>query len=208
TALAARAGVPLALAVVPAHATAGLVQAVAESPHVTVLQHGWAHADHAAPGGKKIELGGTHPPDSVLAELAAGRERLAALFGARFVPALVPPWNRIAPPVAERLTAFGFTGLSTFKPRTAPFQVNTHVDPVDWRDGGCFAGEAAALDAALAHLRTRRSGVVDPAEPTGLLTHHLAMDDATWAFTERFVDETRGHPAARWVATVEIFPAN
>ena len=28
--------------------------------------------------------------------LAAGRERLGRAFGGRFVPVLVPPWNRIA----------------------------------------------------------------------------------------------------------------
>ena len=208
TALAARTGVPLALAVVPAHATAALAEVVAGAPGVSVLQHGWAHANHAAPGEKKIELGGTRPTDPVLAELAEGRARLAALFGARFVPALVPPWNRIAPAVAERLTAFGFTGLSTFTPRTSPFQVNTHVDPMDWRNGGRFAGEAAAVRAALAHLRARRLGTADPDEPTGLLTHHLAMDEATWAFVERLLEEMRGHPAVRWVGAEEIFPGD
>jgi len=207
TALAARAGVPLALAVVPAHATAGLAQAVAESASVTVLQHGWAHTSHATPGERKIELGGTRSADSVLAELAEGRKRLAALFGTRFVPALVPPWNRVAPAVVERLTAFGFAGLSTFKPRASPFQVNTHVDPMDWRAGGRFTGEAAALGAALAHLRARRSGAADRNEPTGLLTHHLAMDEGTWAFTERFLEETRAHPAARWVGAETLFSA-
>lgn len=206
TALAARTGVPLALAVVPAHAAAALAEVVAVAPGVTVLQHGWAHTSHAGPGEKRIELGGTRSADAVLADLVEGRARLTALFGARFVPALVPPWNRIARPVAERLTAFGFTGLSTFTPRTSLFQVNTHVDPMDWRNGGRFAGEAAALRAALAHLRARRLGTADPDEPTGLLTHHLVMDEATWAFAERFLEETRAHPAVRWVGAVEIFP--
>lgn len=219
-ALAGAAGVPLALAVIPAHATAALARALdahpGGRPGVSVIQHGWSHANHAPPGAKKTELGAERPADAVLAELAAGRERLAALFGGRFVAALAPPWNRIAPAVPARLPEAGLVGLSTHAARGPArpglTQVNTHLDPVDWHGAGAapggaraFLGDAAALAPALAHLAARRAGTADPDEPTGLLTHHLVMDEATWTFAERFLTVTRAHPAARWLDAPALF---
>jgi hypothetical protein len=58
-------------------------------------------------------------------------------------------------------------------------QVNTHVDLINWKSGGVFVGETAALAAlvaALAHARTI-SG-----ETVGLLSHHLVMDGRAWDF--------------------------
>ena len=93
--LAARHSAPLALAVVPAWLDAATIGAIAGSALVDVLQHGWAHENHARPGQRKIELGGAEDTDRLLRHLAAGRDRLAVAFGARFLPVMVPPWNRI-----------------------------------------------------------------------------------------------------------------
>lgn len=205
--------VPLALAVIPAQAQPDLAAALNRHPTVTVLQHGWSHVDHAAPPAKKCELGSERAADTVLAELAEGRRRLERLFGPRALPAalpvLVPPWNRIAPAVAERLGEAGIHGLSTFGPRRLTHPgvacVNTHLDPIAWKEGKRFLGEAESLGMAVAHLRARRAGSVDTREPTGLLTHHLVMDDETWAFAERFLSTVRSHPAARWLPPDALF---
>ncbi len=201
--------VPLALAVIPAEAQTDLAATLDRHPTVTVLQHGWSHVNHAAASAKKCELGPDRPADAVLAELAEGRRRLERLFGPRALPALVPPWNRIAPEVAGRLAEVGIHGLSTFGPRhlTHPNVacVNTHVDPIAWKDGKRFLGEAESLGMAVAHLRARRGGAVDTTEPTGLLTHHLVMDDETWAFTERLLSKVRHHPAALWLPADTLF---
>ncbi|HYE00178.1 MAG TPA: hypothetical protein VEH84_12405, partial [Alphaproteobacteria bacterium] len=123
---------PLTLAVIPAAAEPGLAERLRTAPAVTVAQHGWSHADHAPPGAKSIELGG-RPAAAVAADLAAGRDRLAALFGERFRPVLVPPWNRIDPAVLPLLPGLGYAGLSTFTPRRAAeaaprvVRVNSHV---------------------------------------------------------------------------------
>lgn len=210
--LSERTGVPLALAVIPALATPALAVALAYRPTVAVLQHGWSHADHATPPAKKAELGADRPAAAVLAELAEGKARLERLFGSRALPVLVPPWNRIAPAVAAGLPALGFIGLSTFGPRRAStvnmMCVNTHIDPVAWKDGKRFLGEADSLGMAVAHLRARRLSGADPEEATGLLTHHLAMDGETWAFTERFLSAIRRHPAARCPSADTLFGAS
>ena len=206
-------GVPLALAVVPAHATAGLAQRLAASPGVSILQHGYGHVNHAFTGGKKCELGPERPPMVVLGELATGTmalERLFAgpAFAGRRLPVLVPPWNRIAPGLVPALPEIGFAGLSTYGPRQRPEpvrglrQINTHVDLVDWKGGGGFVGEnisLALLIDALAAARTR------DATPVGVLSHHLAMDAETWDFLGSLWGRISAKAGLRMSAAQELF---
>ena len=200
--------VPLALAVIPDGAEPALAARLARSDApIAVLQHGFAHRNHAPDGEKSVELGPHRPLDSVTSELLAGRETLTALFGGRFFAALVPPWNRIGPEVAAAVASLGYRGLSTFEPRPAgtPAHVNTHIDIIDWHGSRGFAGEAACLGAAIAHLSDRLDGRCDPDEPTGLLSHHLVHDQACWRFIDRFLAETRSHAAASWVSAPDAF---
>lgn len=209
--LAARSGVPLALAVIPHGADAGLLGAL--EPGVSVLQHGTDHVNRGPQGGKKTEFPSYEPEAELAARLGTGRRALEAACGARFVPALAPPWNRLAwdrlRPVAEA----GLRGLSQFGPRTAAVpapglrQVNTHVDIIDWMGGRRFVGEEAALQAALRHLKARRAGGVDAAEPTGWLTHHACHDESAWSFLEQLFDQCRGFPGVRWRSAQELFHA-
>ncbi len=177
---------PLALAVVPAGATEALAGRLADRPLVDVLQHGYAHANHAlAAENKKIELGVQRPAMMTLGELATGWMALERLFGPRALPVMVPPWNRIAPVLVPTLPEIGYRGLSTFgpRPRVHPvrglLQVNTHVDLIDWKGGRVFAGEEATLAALVTALERARTG---SAEPVGILSHHLAMDAGAWDF--------------------------
>lgn len=202
--------VPLALAVVPswlADSSAALLRA---DPGSSVLQHGFAHANRAGPERRKCELVAASPPDDLEDCLSKGQSLLAHAFGARFHAVMVPPWNRIDAPVARRLCARGFTGLSTLGPR--PCRVgdglvlaNVHVDIVDWKAGGGFAGETKVLGAACTHLAQRRSGAVDAAEATGLMTHHRVHDTDCDTFVARFVQATRDHPGARWLDAATVF---
>lgn len=201
-ALADDAGAPIALAVIPRAAEAGLAPRLNALPNVTVLQHGYAHRNHAAPGAKASELGADRPVGGIVAELAEGAALLAAFSNRR--PILVPPWNRIDPAVAARLPKLGFAGLSVYGDRRSARDaagsvlLNTHFDPVFWRSGRGFIGEAAALADILARLRRIETGLADPAEPTGILTHHLVHDEATHAFLARLLRAISAHPACRW----------
>ncbi len=176
---------PLALAVVPAQATAALAARLTDEPMIDVLQHGYAHVNHAGHTEKKMELGLQRPAMFVLGDLGTGWMALERLFGRKALPVLVPPWNRIAPPLVPTLPEIGFRGLSTFGARKRPEpvrglrQVNTHVDLIDWKGGRGFVGAGPALDAlvrALGNARTQNR------EPVGILSHHLAMDEGAWDF--------------------------
>jgi hypothetical protein len=201
-------GFPLGLAVVPAWLSGEVVEAIRAAPGtVVVLQHGFAHVNHERvirPGERKLrpaECGGARPTREVLAELEEGATCLRGRFANRFLPVFVPPWNRIAPEVVAGLAGVGYRGLSAFRPRIAPeptpglLQVNCHADPILWREGKRFAGAASTLERLRAHLRARREHQVDPAEPTGLLTHHRDTDSAGWAFLEELLGRLRTHPA-------------
>ncbi len=208
-ALRARTRVPLALAVIPATVEADTAAHIDADDAVDVLQHGYAHRNHARPGERQAELGHGRPADTALDELTGGGQRLEALFGPRALKVLVPPWNRIAEGLVGRLNAAGFIGLSAYGPRRhahpAPGlrQVNTHIDIIDWRSTRRFIGVREALTLALGHLRARRAGNDD--EPTGLLSHHLVHDEATWSFVGEFLETTTAHPGARWLSASAAF---
>lgn len=203
--------VPVALAVVPHGASEALPARLANHAKVAVLQHGYAHANHAPDGEKKIELGPHRRADHVIAELATGQDRLDRLFGARFLPVMVPPWNRIAPFLVPMLPEMKYRGLSTFAPRTRAqpvaglHQVNTHVDLIDWRGGRGFIGEDVAISAAIRHLADRREGRADPDEATGILTHHLVQDAESWTFVARLLAAVDTHPGAALLSAGALF---
>ncbi len=213
--LAARHGAPLALAVIPAAAEPALARKLAEAqagaPQVAVLQHGYAHRNHEPTERKKCELGAARPIAAVLEELAGGRDRLGALFGAQALPVLVPPWNRIAADLLPALPALGFRGLSTYTPRDAAqpvpelLQVNCHLDPIRWKPQRGFLGEAAALDLLCDHLAARRAGRADASEPSGILTHHAVHDEALWHFLDRLLAALSAHPAVRLLTADAAF---
>ena len=203
--------VPVALAVIPALVEPGLVDAVGQARFATIVQHGYAHRNHAPPGARNWELGKERPVAQSVAELATGRAGLESSFGPRFKCVLVPPWNRIDPLVVEQLPDAGFVGLSTFGPRTASrpvpdlVQCNAHVDLIAWRRDRAFIGVEAAIDRLVLHLRSRREGTVDSTEPTGILAHHLDLDAAAWQFLAALFARTRDHGAATWLDVGAVF---
>jgi hypothetical protein len=204
-------GVPVAIAAIPASVDSTLGDAIASYRGAMLVQHGYAHRNHAEAGERSAELGNARALRTRLDELQKGRERLADAFGMRFTPVLVPPWNRIGDDLVPLLAATGLAGLSRFGARASRDaaaglpQVNTHVDPIAWRRERRFIGTAAAIERVVAHLRARREGECDADEPTGLLTHHLAFADDAWDFVDAVLQRTCIHPAARWLDVTQAF---
>jgi len=195
--------VPIHLSVIPAGMSSAFGDDLDRDVRISVLQHGYAHAEG--------ELYGDRPCERVLAELVEGREILSGAFRNQFVPVLVPPWNLIRREFIPLVARAGLHGLSADGRRPARFAVpgveilNTHSGPFEWENGNPrFAGTSAALQSLIEHLRARRTGSADREEPTGFCTHHLRNDEATWTFVERLLAETSAHRAARWIALGEI----
>lgn len=198
--------VPLVLAVIPQPAQASLADRLAhpDAPRVTVVQHGWRHENHEPAGTRAAELGGTRPIGTVLAELAAGHERLAALFGTGFLPVLTPPWNRVDPEVARRRGEIGLPGLSTFATlERAGHRLDAHLDPIVWKTTRSYMGDERMLMLFDEQLAARTGA--DAEVPVGVLSHHLSHDEAVWRFLETFLAATAGHPAVRWPSPPSLF---
>jgi len=195
--------IPLMLAVIPKPLESSLALRL-EGTATFVAQHGFAHVNHRPAGQKACEVGLDRPIDAVEAELLAGRSILQEAFGPRFRPWLVPPWNRIDPDVAARLPDLGYAGLSGFEPRRDPFRVNAHVDPIAWKAGRRFIGAEKTLSRLTQHLKARRAGLVDAAEPTGFLTHHLVHEADLWDFLSGLAATVSGCSTARWVDPTQL----
>ena len=199
----AKSGVPLALAVIPAHTDEQLASRLSSEPHATVLVHGWAHENHAPEGQKKQELGLHRPEHAVGAELAAGLALLQRLHGPNAAPVLVPPWNRIDRALIPLLPQLGFSALSVFgQPFPAPLAiVNSTVDIIDWhgtrggRDHGVLVGEIVAQ---------LQADFSETSAPIGILSHHLVHDDAAWTFLEELFAVTNKHAPGAWLPVTDL----
>ena len=203
--LCSRFSAPVTLAVIPEMTTNKLAQHLDATEIAHVAVHGWSHTNYAGKKEKKRELGSHRELAIVLDELQSGLEKLYDLHGTRFVPMLVPPWNRIDADVVEGLAALGYRALSVFGPEktTVPPCLNTHIDVIDWhgsrggRDDDILFAETAARI-----LHTLENGGT-----TGILTHHLVHDDNVWRFLRRLFEVTANHPAARWRSSADLILA-
>jgi len=210
-ALSQEARVPVSLAVIPAGLKASLVDFLNHRDNFIVLQHGYSHSSYAIEGAKKIELGGKRLTAEIEVDLIAGRRQLSTAFGIRFLPVLVPPWNRVESRIYSSLVNAGFTGLSTMWSRKTTYpasgilQVNTHLDPINWRQDRGFIGESIALGQICRHLSESRLAQSDIAEPGGVLTHHLIQNDEVWEFCKKLFETLNSHPAARWLNARDIW---
>jgi hypothetical protein len=200
----------VALAVIPSRMRPTLADFFQAHPGVTALQHGFAHVNHARPDERKSELPDSRDRAANWSDLAEGSRLLKASLGARALPVLTPPWNRAGDAVLTGLRDLGFSGLSRYLPRRQPQihglkQVNTHVDVIDWKGSRGFVGESEALALLVGHFTARRRGEVDGDEPTGLLTHHLVHDPATWRFLEKLRDFLKKQSAACLLDPATVF---
>jgi predicted metallopeptidase len=203
-ALAGQAGMPLAIAAVPALVEPSLVQRLSGEERVAVLVHGLAHTNHAPDGAKKAEFGPHRPLAALEREAAQGLRGSRDAFGRQALNVFVPPWNRIAPELAAALPRLGFGGMSTFGARSAALPhglavVNTHLDPVDWR------GSGGLVEAEAFGRMWRRA--LEGDEPVGLLTHHLTAAEAVWSFCDALVEIMAGHPAVTFPALAKLLLA-
>ena len=199
-------GIPVHLAVIPQAATPGLAAHVLGSNHLIAAVHGWAHQNHAPVGEKKAEFGGHRRLAEMQQEVAEGLNRLTRLFGGHLALMFVPPWNRISPQVVAGLQGLGMATLSTFTPRRAPLaaagleQINTHLDPINWKGGRGLVDPERLIAGLVRQLEDRRYGRADNGEPYGILTHHLVHDAAIWGFTDALLSRLMAGPVRVWAA--------
>ncbi|WP_186418366.1 polysaccharide deacetylase family protein [Bosea sp. CS1GBMeth4] len=210
-ALSERFALPVLLAAIPLLAQEALAMRLEAAPLLRPCQHGAWHCNHAPAGEKKSEFGLHRPLPAILAEIAAGRQRLRELFGGAVLPVFVPPWNRIDPAVAAALPELGFAGLSCFRkfvlgPGGGPRLVNTDLDLIDWHRGRT-GRQPADLLAEMVRLLTIRRGQPEPHQAFGLLLHHRDHDDTAWGFLATLLARLSGHAAVAFTGPDALFGA-
>ncbi|WP_299988184.1 polysaccharide deacetylase family protein [uncultured Ruegeria sp.] len=199
-------GLPVHLAVIPRAAEVSLADYVSDQPTLIPVVHGWAHQNHAPTGEKKAEFRLHRPIETVISDAAAGLAGLQRLFSDRLRPVFVPPWNRVDPEVASKLSGLGYRILSTATPRKTVFaapgleQVNTHLDPIDWRGTRGLVDPEKLISQIVALLQDRRTGRADNSEAFGVLTHHLVHDQDIWTFTQDLLHRLLEGPGTLWTA--------
>jgi len=200
---------PIAVAVVPRDADDRLATRLEMAGNVDVLQHGWAHQNHAnEPPNSEYPAG--RSADQVSAEIRDGRARLLQLFGRRALPVFVPPWHGFHDGYFELLNGACLTGFSSKGARSSPYvheltQVNIHCVPIAWTSPPSFGDPEPFVSQLCTHLEGRRTGRFDRDEPTGVLTHHLVQDEASYAFIRDILAIIDQHPAATWASARELF---
>jgi hypothetical protein len=113
-----------------------------------------------------------------------------------------PPWNDIHPKLGAVLAHCGYLGFSAFGAIGSAGglpRVDAHLDLLRWRGRPRFRGEGRFLASLAAEMRRRRqAGLWDA--PIGLLTHHLAHDEAAWRFLRAFLKWSLSRRELAWVA--------
>ena len=181
------------LAVIPQSIDVSLSDEVKDNESLICLVHGWQHKNHALTG-KKCEFGTDRPLLERTKELQDGRLALRAAFGPKALDVFVPPWNRIGDDLIPELPQLGYQAISTYLPRKTKtaveglLQVNTHLDPIDWRGSRSAVSTNQFSEHAARLLKDRRLGETDASEPLGFLSHHLVHDQAIWDLVEAFWD--------------------
>jgi len=209
--LAAAGSHPVSLAVIPGGLQPALAAWLGPGAHVSVLQHGWLHANHARQGaGDAVpfsEYPKSRPPGEVRRELMTGRSILLSQFGTRALPVFVPPWGHFDASFLSLFADCGITWLSDGRQGSA-----SHRD-TGWaaRDRGVHVvtdgrDPPKQMVALLCdHLRVRRYGWIPNWEPTGILTHHKTQTEESYEFIADLLRVTDAHGSARWLHGREVF---
>lgn len=194
--------IPLLLATIPQPANTALGKRVIKSPLVRGAVHGYRHKNHSPMGEKTCELGTQRPLQTVLDELAEGREKLLNLFEGNLSAIIVPPWNRIHEPVIDELLGLGFGGLSThawLKHKMPLPMVSTHVDIMHWSAGTIGREHNWVLNQLTLNLEIARN---KGGRAIGILTHHLVHDEKAWAMLDKLYALLDGK--VDWVAADDL----
>lgn len=196
--------VPLMLAVIPQNTEDKLSERLVKSSGVAVALHGWSHANYADEGEKSQELGDHRPVSDLLTELRCGINRLSEFHQSRFVPVLVPPWNRISENVVGHVHELGIKAVSVFgqdaaeQAETSPVKfINAHVDIIDWK--GTRGGRP--VEELVAEINAQ---LLNGNSTIGVLSHHLVHDSRAWFFLEKLFAATKAHPGCSWVSIHDL----
>ena len=153
--------------------------------------------DHAPSGERSASSASTGPSTSD--SMKSPRvERAPQRFGSRFRPVLAPPWNRVGDDVVEHCLPREFTRCrASVTRRRAPATESRQARRISIPShGGTWTRIHRRAGSGGTHHCAPQGGArneeVDPSEPTGLLTHHLAFPDDAFISSGELIAPHRG----------------
>ena len=188
--------VPVHLAVIPKHLTDDARVLIKSNRNITVLQHGYAHVNHAKNGAPLNEFSLDREIEVMLNEIRCGFTKLSEVFDEQFLPLFVPPWGHVALPVIERLHKIGFVGVSLIGDNIKNYpnlnNMNVHIDIHSWRTNSeisydviikPFERIANDFIKIISTEKFRSNGYLN----IGVLTHSQIMHENDWVIFKRFI---------------------
>lgn len=205
-------GLKVLVAVIPGQADRGLGEQTASMGQLVFCQHGLQHLSHESDTSEKSEFGPGRDPAAIRRDLETGFAICGEIFGERFFPVLVPPWNNLHPGALPILAEVGFLGLSRygFLPDVDSAGLtlaDTHIDLIDWGrlpNPGFLSEEGIDLNLAEVLKRRRTSEQWLPV-PTGILTHHRVMGDGDWQTLDGLLEILGSYSCVQWLSPGEVF---
>jgi len=197
-------GVSLDLAVIPdaMHGDAqetlyGLLQ-----QHGTMLrlhQHGYTHVNHQQ-SGRKCEFGSDRSLGNQQSDIAAGQNRLRALFGHLIAPIFTPPWNRCTGNCSRALAELDFEVLSRIGGSAALDHCGLQDVSVtiDWQK------KRAGVRRAGPDFDHYAAAQCKDLQTVGIMLHHAMMDAADLAHFTCFLEFLQDSPNVRLRTIMDI----
>lgn len=198
-----RQGLPLDIAVIP-QALSGQSERVINSllgagGRIAIHQHGYRHVNHQL-AGRSCEFGSDRSRRQQQDDIAAGRKKLAAVFGTQVTPVFTPPWNRCGSDTAVALQSLGIEYLSRII-GSDPLASTIPEIPVavDWlkKRKGVRLNNVELVEYICGLL----SG---GDELLGIMLHHEHMDAENRLLLWRFIEVLRESPLVSFHSMMDV----
>jgi hypothetical protein len=175
-------GRPLALAVIPDGDLDALSARLSLEHNLAIGQHGVNHINRRPAGETPSEYPAPPTAEEIAERVAGGSDRMRR---AGLAPTFyTPPWNAIDPGLGRAVSRAGIPVLSagpTVLHYADLVYMASEADVTAWKGAARFKGALRIMSALQQAMQARRQAG-DLRRSIGLLTHHLAHDEATWRF--------------------------
>lgn len=177
--------VPLNLAIIPGTLSDAGIRLLDNHKHLHpdlfgLNQHGWLHLNHEKEG-RKCEFGPSRAFDQQREDISKGRGLLEKVFGDKFYPAFIPPWNRCTDETLRVLDQLNFKVFSKDRGKAlvtghAFQEISSTLDLYRWKGNPAMKAPEELVAELLAQMRA--------VDPIGLLLHHKVMGSEAFSFLD------------------------
>lgn len=169
--------IPVVYGVIPGRLQLGMARFLSQAKRrypdlLDLVQHGYRHANHAAPGQAKYEFGPARTYAQQYRDLHRGVKIMRELLGPVLTPGFIPPYHGHDAHTLKALAALKVPLFSAGGPVVLPAGCLDAPARVALND---YASDSTPLAYDLENMLRRSARALRPGKLTGLLYHHRAM---------------------------------